>query len=460
MRPRIPTVLVITGTALALGVGSAIACPSIIESIKPRECVEEYVPDVSPTPGLKEAYDDGVLGPISCAGVPMQRMKAEKCVDGMAGMFPCKNVNLQSFIPLSEMGATWSNDIWGWTDPKTDREYALIGLGNGTGFVDVTKSKNPRWLGMLPTHTVASTWRDLEVVNNHVYVVSEASGHGLQVFDLTRLRGVKEPKTWTEDAHVGGFGQAHTVTVDPKAKVVHVNGARSGVTICQNGGGGPIMLDVSKPAEPKLEGCNGQDGYTHDMQCVIYDGPDSKYVGREICLGSNEDTLTITDVTNKDNPKQLSRTSYATAAYVHQGWLTKDHKYFLSNDELDEANGEVNTTVTYMWDMRDLDNPIMMGGFDHGTQSIDHQLFIKGDVATESNYMSGLRVLGTEKLKKGKLDKLGYFDVYPAQDGVDFAGTWANYPYFDSGIVVVTGMEEGLFVVKPTGKAGKSLRVS
>ncbi len=289
----------------------------------------------------------------------MERLPAKKCVDGMAGMFPCRNVNLRAFVPLSEMGATWSNDIWGWTDPQTDREYALIGLGNGTGFFNITRSARPKYLGKLPTHTVASTWRDLEVVGHHVYIVSEADGHGMQVFDLTRLRGVTEPRNWTEDAHLGGFGQAHTITADPVAEVVHINGATSGVTICSNGGGGPIMVDVSNRESPTLAGCNGQDGYTHDMQCVIYDGPDAAHVGSEICLGSNEDTLTITDVTDKSDPEGALATGYPEASYVHQGWLTENHKYFLSNDELDELGGEVDSTTTFMWDLRDLDNPVL-----------------------------------------------------------------------------------------------------
>lgn len=95
----------------------------------------------------------------------------------------------------------------------------------------------------------------------------------------------------------------------------------------------------------------------------------------------------------------------------------------------------------------------MMGGYEHRTQSINHQLFIKGDIATESNYMSGVRVLGTEKIRRGKLSTKGFFDLYPVQDGVDFAGTWANYPFFDSGTVVATGREEGLFVLRPRGEA-------
>ena len=133
----------LVGTALAVGVVPAIACPSVIEGLRPRECVEEYVPDKAPTPGLKEAYDDGVLGPISCSGVLMERQRKKKCIDGMAGQFPCDNVNLAAFVPLSEMGATWSNDIWGWTDPQNGDEYALIGLREGTGFFNVTQAVAP-----------------------------------------------------------------------------------------------------------------------------------------------------------------------------------------------------------------------------------------------------------------------------------------------------------------------------
>lgn len=424
-----------------------------------RVCVGDPVEATTQEHGVKGAYFNDVLENPSCAGVPMERMAAKKCVDGQAGMFPCSKVNLAAFIPLSEMQATWANDIWGWTDKKTGREYALVGLGDGTGFVDITKPRHPKYLGKLPTHTDFSIWRDIEVVNNHAFVVSEANGHGLQVFDLERLRGVTSPKTFGEDAWLGGFGQAHTVTADDNSDVIHVNGARDAVTACAGAGnGGPIMVDVSKPTSPKVVGCNLQDGYTHDMQCVTYHGPDIEHEGREICLGSNEDTLTITDVTNKDNPRELSRTSYDTASYVHQGWFSPNQRYFLSNDELDEAYGEVPSTATYMWDLSDLDAPEVMGDFLHGTESIDHQLFLRDGFAFESNYMSGVRILGTKKLSEGDLTKRGFFDVYPSDDAVDFAGTWANYPFFRSGTVVATGIEEGLFVLRPTGKIGNALR--
>lgn len=471
MRRRTTIALVGAATAaLIMGAIPALAAPvdildrgptsAPLDEPPPRQCVPTYTPppSVGPYHGGDATYYDDVLADPSCTGIPQERMRRKECVDGMAGMFPCRNVDLAAFVPLAEMAATWANDIWGWTDPQTDREYALIGLGNGTGFLDVTRATRPKYLGKLPTHTASSTWRDIEVVGNHAYVVSEAAGHGMQVFDLTRLRGVTEPITFTEDAWLGGFGQAHTITANPDTEFVYINGATSGVTMCSTGGGGPIMVDVNNRENPVLAGCNAQDGYTHDMQCVTYDGPDAAHVGAEICLGSNEDTITITDVTDKGDPVQLSRTTYPTASYVHQGWLTPNHRYFLSNDELDELGGAVDTTTTYMWDLTDLDDPIVMGGFDHGTTSIDHNLYIKGKYAYESNYTSGVRILGTKNLGDGNMRKAGFFDLYPVADAIDFAGTWANYPFFDSGTVVATSMEDGMFVLKPTGRIRQSLK--
>ncbi len=49
------------------------------------------------------------------------------------------------------MQGTGGNDIWGWADPMTGREYALMGMTDGTAFVDVTDPDNPAVLGKLPT---------------------------------------------------------------------------------------------------------------------------------------------------------------------------------------------------------------------------------------------------------------------------------------------------------------------
>jgi choice-of-anchor B domain-containing protein len=406
----------------------------------------------------KEAGFDQVAEEVSPGGVPQERMTDIRCEDGMAGIFPCHKIDLASFVPLSEMDSIWSNDVWGWTDPQTGHEYALVSKFEGTAFVDITDPSDPRYLGTLPTEVPGSfgnIWGDLKVHDNHAYIVTESGGHGMQVFDLTRLRGVTTEQEWTADNHVDGFGQAHNIAINEASATAYVVGAWDGVTEpgCEDVHGGPIAYDLSDPANPTLAGCYGGDGYTHDIQCVDYAGPDADYAGREICVASNEDTVTVLDTTDKSDVQMLARAPYDTSAYTHQGWFTEDHAYFLLGDEIDELAGTVESTTTYVWDLTDLDNPVLQGADANGNGSIDHNIFIKDGLAYQSNYTSGLRVNDTYRVDQGRLTERGFFDVYPADDRTGFAGTWGNYPYFESGTVVVTGIEEGLFVLKPRIKS-------
>ena len=85
------------------------------------------------------------------------------------------------------MGGTQGNDIWGWFDAQSGNEYALMGMTNGTAFVDITDPEDPVFLGRLPTQTVESDWRDIKVYQDHAYIVADDAGaHGMHVFDLTR----------------------------------------------------------------------------------------------------------------------------------------------------------------------------------------------------------------------------------------------------------------------------------
>jgi choice-of-anchor B domain-containing protein len=406
----------------------------------------------------KEAGFDLEAEQVSPGGVPQERMTDLRCEDGAAGIFPCHKVDLASFMPLDEFESIWANDVWGWEDPATGHEYALVSLFEGTAFVDVTDAYDPVYLGTLPTEVPdhrGNIWGDLKVYDNHAYIVTEAAGHGMQVFDLTRLRGVTEPQEWTTDNVVKSFGHAHNIAMNEDSATAYVIGARRDVTIpgCENVGGGPIAFDVSDPENPVVAGCYGGDGYTHDIQCVDYAGPDADYRGREICVASNEDTVTVLDATDKANIEQVARAPYDTAAYTHQGWFTEDHAYFLLGDELDELFENVDGTTTYVWNLTDLDNPVLEGADNDGNGSIDHNIFIKDGLAYQSNYTSGLRINDTYQVEQGRLTERGFFDVYPADDSTTFAGTWGNYPFFDSGTVVVTGIEEGLFVLKPRVKS-------
>ncbi len=395
------------------------------------------------------------------ASAPPQIAGPAPCVNGTAGGFPCANIDLAAHMPLSVFSSVSGNDIWGWTDPMTNREYALMGLNDGIGFVDVTVPDQPVYLGKLPFHPPVSPppgasadddhagnslWRDVEVFADHAFVVADNAGnHGMQVFDLRQLRTVANPPaTFAETAHYAGFGSAHTITLNPQTGFAYVNGtSRSGPCA-----GGPVFVDVRTPAAPVMAGCFSADGYTHDNQCVTYNGPDLAHVGREICFASNEDRLTIVDVTNKAAPVIESRNTYMGSGFTHQGWLTPNHAYFLLDDEFDEMQMSVSTR-THIWDVRDLHAPRRIGIYEAATGAIDHQQFVVGNYLYQSNYRAGLRILDVSGIANGVLREVAYFDVVPADDAAQFSGTWSNYPFFPSGTVVVSGIEQGMFILRP-----------
>ena len=100
----------------------------------------------------------------------------EICAGGNAGDFTCSGIDLRSRVPLSTMQGSAGNDIWGWFDAQTGSEYALMGMTNGTAFVNVTDPENPVFLGNLPTATISTPWRDIKVYQDHAYVVADDAG--------------------------------------------------------------------------------------------------------------------------------------------------------------------------------------------------------------------------------------------------------------------------------------------
>ncbi len=380
------------------------------------------------------------------------------CDDGKAARFDCNNVDLLSFLPIDAIGGDRGvqvNDIWGWTDPQTGKEYALVGRMDGTSFVDVSNPTNPVYIGNLPKpdSAQASIWRDIKVYDNHAFIVADNAGtHGMQVFDLTNLRNFEgTPLTFETSAHYDQIHSAHNVVINKDTGFAYVVGSSGGGNTC---GGGLHMVNIQDPMNPTFEGCfadpstgRSGTGYTHDAQCVTYDGPDSQYQGHEICIGANETAISFADVTDKENPKAISTVSYPDYAYVHQGWLTEDHRYLFQNDELDELSGNVDSTRTLVWDVTDLDDPQFVREFMFDNAASDHNLYIKGDTMYQSNYVSGLQVLDVSDPENPV--KTGYFDTEPfGEDEPGFAGTWSNYPFFDSGIVIMSSMQEGLFILE------------
>lgn len=379
------------------------------------------------------------------------------CQSGMAGAYPCSETDLISFVNIDDLAAGLSaeanetNDIWGWTDPDTGSEYVLIGMNSGTSFVNITDPLNPVVVGFLATHSGSIIWRDIKVYNNHAFIVSEAVGHGMQVFDLTQLRTATNlPVQFEETAHYDEYSDAHNIVINEDTGFAYVVGAGGGGETC---GGGLHMVDISTPTAPTFAGCYADSqtgirgtGYSHDAQCVVYNGPDTDYVGQEICIGSNETAISIADVTDKSSPVFVSRGTYPQASYIHQGWLSEDHRYFFQDDELDERGNKTQFTKTIVWDLDDLDDPVVLTEYLASTSVIDHNMYTKGNLLFQSNYTAGLRILDISD--PANMVEVAYFDTYPNGDPVTFNGSWSNYPYFESGVIAVSSSEAGLFLVE------------
>jgi len=95
-----------------------------------------------------------------------------------------------------------------------------------------------------------------------------------------------------------------------------------------------------------------------------------------------------------------------------------------------------------------LSNPVLAGQHVGTTNAIDHNLYIKGDLVFEANYRAGLQVLRMNDISTADMTQVAMFDIYPNSNSANFNGAWSNYPFLPSGNVIVSGIEQGLFVLK------------
>jgi choice-of-anchor B domain-containing protein len=344
------------------------------------------------------------------------------------------NVSLLSEMDLTTFGASNGNDIWGYVSPS-GREYALVGLSNKVAFVEVTNPTNPVYFANI-AH-LSSQWADLETYQNYLYVVTEATGSGIQVINLANIDSHQVSLVRT----IASPGRTHTLSIDQDSGFLYTNGSR-------NGTGTTMCFSLANPSNPVQVGANTMTSvYQHDSRPITFtDGP---YAGRQILFGSGESRgVEIWDVTNKNAPFLVVRRSYPQVGYCHQSWLDKDRKYMYVNDELDENNFGV-LTRTLVFDVSDITNPILVNTFTTGLPTIDHNLYWYKGFVFESNYTSGVRIFNTN-VNPTAPPEVGWFDTRPENNNVSFNGTWSNYPFLPSGTLLVCDINRGLFVLDPS----------
>ena len=405
-------------------------------------CSKDDSPDVVNDPGIGNSGDDTANSGDDSSNDSGLNFQA--CVNGMAGIYPCDGYDLLGRIPLEDFDAQRANDIWGWTDPMTQKEYALIGLDNGTAFIDISDTENLVYLGSLPTATNSSVWRDIKVYKDHAFIVSEAGGHGMQVFDLTRLRDANNPPlTYSADTSFNGFGNAHNLVINEESGYAYAVGTATNDAYF----GGAHFVNIQDPANPMADGGLGINGYTHDATVITYNGPDTDHIGKEIYAGANENNVAIVDVSDKSNPSNISIISYSDTHYTHQAWFSEDHRYLFVGDETDEQNVGFNSR-TLIFDLTDMDVPLLHTTYFGPTSAIDHNGYVQGDEYYLANYTAGLRVLDISGIDSKTISESGFFDTFPANDVTQYSGVWSVYPYFSSGKIIISDINSGLFVVR------------
>ncbi len=335
--------------------------------------------------------------------------------------YPAKNVVLRSHLPLSDFGASFAEDSWGYVS-DSGREYAIIGLSNGTGFVEITDPDNPVIVAVMaqPNHG-----RDMKVYQNYVYSTSDSGP--THVYDVSDIdSGVI--------TLVLSFNQgAHNLAVDEVSGFLYLAG-----------GGSMDVYDLSDPADPTFVG--SWPGQTHDAQVVTYtDGP---YAGRQIAFvfAGWDGRLDIVDVTDKADIFLVGQTSYPDPGYTHNGWLTADRQYIYVSDEVDFIP---RTTII---DVSDLGNPTFIGDFTICLDSRDHNLYVRDGFIFEANYSSGMHIFDASDPVNPF--EVGYFDTYPPDNDESGDGAWNVFPFFPSGTVIVSDRSSGLFVLDVSQATG------
>jgi choice-of-anchor B domain-containing protein len=357
------------------------------------------------------------------------------------GAFPAHNIEFLGQVTLAEMAPGDRNgaDCWGYVSPS-GREYGIMGLTDGFVFVEVTDPIRPEVLEFFSGPV--SNWRDVKVYGHYAYGVSEA-GIGLKVFDLSEIDdGVV---TLANQVTAGGRLSSHNVAINEESGRLYRLGGG------QNNNEGLRVYDLAAdPVDPPFVGSFSQ-FYVHDAQIVSYtEGP---FAGREIAFccggfsgGFSNTRLRIVDVTDPGNMFQVSSSVYPNRGYAHQGWLSEDRRYFYMNDELDEEFGLVSETTTHVFDVSDIASPTWVTSFSTGLGSIDHNLYVKGDMIYQTNYRSGLRVFdASDPLAPVEV---AWIDTFPSSDASSYDGAWSSYPYLPSGNILISDIQQGLIVVR------------
>jgi choice-of-anchor B domain-containing protein len=430
-------------------------------------------PDANPTrltgvdPAMRNAFIAHGFIVVDANGEVLPQITSRKlfarsaCQSGSAGgQYPCHNIDFLGHVPLTEFSTRPSSasNLWGFVDLDDNREYAVIGHRNGTTVFEVTNPEAPREVGTIAGNS--SAWREVKLLqvanpmgghNAYAYMSTEAPGGGLQIIDLSNL-----PTSISLANTIRDIDTSHTLYISnvnystnaplPGAQpFLYVAGA--------NVSGGALRIyDLTNPAVPVLVTPSPAGaGYMHDSaSMLITDNRTTQCANAhnpcEVMLDFNETSIEVRDVTDKAAPVLLSTITYPTASYVHSGWPTADARYVIVHDELDELRRGINTQM-YTIDLNDLRAPSIVTSYVGPTTTTDHNGYTLGERYFVAHYKRGLVIFNSSNPRA--LGEVAYFDTYlsPSANTAGTDGVWGVYPFLPSGTLLVSDIENGLFLL-------------
>lgn len=344
-----------------------------------------------------------------------------------ASVFSQLNVTFRAQLPYP--GETCAN-ICGYVD-SLGNEYALVGAQAGMSIVDVTIPSSPVEVLQVPGPN--NLWKEIKVRGKYAYVTSEG-GNGLQIVNLSSLPNTAGivSQYWAPNIAVTGGGTLNTIhALHIDKNFVYLYGSNLF-------NGGALVADITDPWNPVYVG-----NYQNNVSAYVHDG----YVRNDTLYAGHiyDGFFSVVDFTNKSAPVELANQSTPNN-FTHNTWLSQNSKYLFTTDEKDDSY-LTSYDVSNLGSISELDriqsNP--------GSNSVVHNTHIinvaGNDYAVTSWYKDGFTI--TDVGRPQNMIQVGNYDTY-AGSGGGFEGDWGVYPYLPSGTIVVSNIDEGLFVFSPT----------
>lgn len=331
--------------------------------------------------------------------------------------FAQKNMTLRSNVPYSLLSNIWGHAING-------KEYALVGAGNGLSIVDVTNPDVPAIKFHVPGPN--SIWREVRTKGNYAYVVTEGGG-GVTIVNLSYLPDSIKTKSYTGNGPIAGLSTIHAL---------HIDGNR--LYLYGTDMGGMLIIDITDPWNPFHLGTYNT--YVHDGFVTN----DTVYAG-EIYAGH----MAILDTRNPSSI-QVIETQTTPGEFTHNTWMSTDRKTMYTTDE-------VASSFVTSYDISDLSNIRELDRYQRnpGSDAIVHNTYVlnnpsvtghANDFVVTSYYTEGVVIL--DGTYPDNLVEVAHYDTSPLT-GEGFNGAWGVYAFLPSGNLLISDIEEGMFVLSP-----------